>query len=445
MRPETKYARSGEVHIAYQVVGDGPVDLVLVPGWISHLEHQWEDPAHARFLERLASFSRLISFDKRGTGLSDRVADSALPTLEQRMDDVRAVMDAAGSSRAAVFGVSEGGPMSALFAATYPERTSALVMYGTYAKRIRDEEYPWAPTREDHEAAVARYYKEWGKPIHLQQFAPSVADDEQWRQWWARHLRLAASPSAGVALYRMNTEIDVRHILPTISVPTLILHRSGDRVADAGGARYMAARIPGARYVERPGADHLPWLGDAEAITGEVQEFLTGVRPAADVDRMLVTVLFIDIVGSTERAATLGDARWRDLLSRFHESVRRETARFRGRIIDTAGDGVFASFDGPARAIRCAGAIRDAVATLGVKVRAGLHTGECEVAGEKVAGIAVHIGARVAASAEPGETLVTAMVRDLVAGSGLRFADRGSHSLKGVAGNWHLFAVEPGA
>lgn len=442
MRPETKYARSGEVHIAYQVVGEGPADLVLVPGWISHLEHQWEDPAHARFLERLASFSRLISFDKRGTGLSDRVADNALPTLEQRMDDVRAVMDAVGCSRAALLGISEGGPMSALFAATYPERTSALVMYGTYARRIRDEEYPWAPTREDHEAAVAAYYKEWGAPIRLQQFAPSVADDEQWRQWWARHLRLAASPSAGVALYRMNMEIDVRHILPTISVPTLILHRSADRVADAGGARYMAAQIPGAKYVEQPGADHLPWLGDAESLAGEVQEFLTGVRPAADVDRVLVTVLFIDIVGSSERAAALGDARWRDLLSRFHESVRRETARFRGRILDTAGDGVFASFDGPARAIRCASAIRDAVATLGLRVRAGLHTGECEVAGEKVAGIAVHIGARVAASAEPGETLVTAMVRDLVAGSGLRFADRGSHTLKGVAGNWHLFAVE---
>ena len=442
MRPETKYAKSGDVHIAYQVVGEGPIDLVLVYGWISHLEHQWEDPSLARFLERLASFSRLITFDKRGTGLSDRVAENALPTLEQRMDDVRAVLEAAGSSRAALFGISEGGPMSALFAATYPARTSALVMYGTYAKWIRDAEYPWAPTREDHEAAFAAYEKGWGTPIGLKVFAPSVAGDERWRQWWARHLRLAASPGAGVALYRMNIEIDVRQVLPTIRVPTLILHRTGDRLMDPGGAQYIAEQIPGARHVEQPGADHIPWLGDADALVGEIQEFLTGVRPTSDVDRILATVMFVDIVGSTERAAALGDARWRDLLANYHERVSREITRFRGRLIDTAGDGVFASFDGPARAIRCASAIRDVVGTLGLTIRGGLHTGECEVAGDKVAGIAVHIGARVAASAGPGETLVTGTVKDLVAGSGLRFSDRGSHALKGVAGRWRLFAVQ---
>jgi pimeloyl-ACP methyl ester carboxylesterase len=442
MRPETKYARSGEVHIAYQVVGDGPLELVLVPGWISHIEHQWEDPAHARFLERLASFSRLITFDKRGTGLSDRVAESALPTLEQRMDDVRAVMDAVGCSRAALVGVSEGGPMSALFAATYPERTVALVMYGTYAKRIRDADYPWAPSREEHAAVLASYQQNWGTPVRLEVFAPSVAEDERWRQWWARHQRLAASPGAGVALARMNIEIDIRDVLPTISVPTLILHRTGDRLTRIEGARYLATRIPGAKYIELPGDDHLPWLGEADALVAEIQEFLTGVRPEAEVDRVLATVMFTDIVGSTERTAALGDARWRDLLTSFHELVRRETTRFRARIIDTAGDGVLASFDGPARAIRCASAIRTGANALGIKVRSGLHTGECEKTGDKFAGIAVHIGARVAATAEPGETLVTSTVKDLVAGSGLRFADRGAHALKGMAGSWHLFAVQ---
>ena len=357
------------------------------------------------------------------------------------MDDVRAVLEAAGSSRAALFGISEGGPMCALFAATYPARTSALVMYGTYAKYIRDAEYPWAPTREDHEAAFAAYEKGWGTPIGLKVMAPSVAGDERWRQWWARYLRVAASPGAGVALYRMNIEIDVRHVLPTIRVPTLILHRTGDRLMDSGGARYIAGRIPGARYVEQPGVDHIPWLGDADALIGEIQEFLTGVRPTSDVDRILATVMFVDIVGSTEQAAALGDARWRDLLANYHERVSREITRFRGRVIDTAGDGVFASFDGPARAIQCASAIVSAVKPLGIAVRSGLHTGECEVIGEKIGGIAVHIGARVAAMASPGEVLVSHTVRDLVAGSGIRFGDRGTHVLKGVPGGWPLFAV----
>jgi class 3 adenylate cyclase len=358
------------------------------------------------------------------------------------MDDVRAVMEAAGSSRAALFGISEGGPMSALFAATYPTKTSALVMYGTYAKWIRDPDYPWAPTRDDHETAFAAYEKRWGTPIGLRTFAPSVAHDERWRQWWARNQRLAASPGAGVALYRMNIEIDVRNVLPAITVPTLILHRAGDRLFDPQGAKYIAARIPGARYIELPGDDHIAWLGDSDALIGEIQEFLTGARPISEVDRVLATVMFVDIVNSTERAASLGGARWRDLLATYREQVRREITRFRGRVIDTAGDGVFASFDGPARAIRCAGAVRDTVATLGLTIRAGLHTGECEVVGDKVSGIGVHIGARVAANAGPGETLVTGTVKDLVAGSGLRFSDRGSHALKGVAGRWRLFAVQ---
>jgi class 3 adenylate cyclase/pimeloyl-ACP methyl ester carboxylesterase len=442
MRAQTRYAKSSDVHIAYQVVGDGPLDLILIQGFISHLEHQWEDPSLARFLDHLAAFCRLIVFDKRGTGLSDRVADNALPTLEQRMDDVRAVMDAAGSTSAALFGISEGGPMAALFAATYPMRTSALIMYGSYAKWIRDAEYPWAPTREDHEAAFKAYEEHWGRPIGLKVFAPSVASDERWRQWWAQYLRLSASPGAGVTLYRMNVEIDIRPILQTIRVPTLILHRIGDRLMNPGGARYMAGQIPGAKYLELPGIDHIPWIGEIDVLLAEVQEFVTGVRPPSEVDRILATVLFVDIVGSTERAAALGDARWRDLMDNYQQQVGKEVARLGGRVINTAGDGVFASFDGPARAIRCACAVRDAVAALGLMIRSGLHTGECEIDGDKIAGIAVHIGARVAAHAGPGEILLSSTVKDLVAGSGLRFVDRGSHTLKGVSGRWRLFAVQ---
>jgi class 3 adenylate cyclase/alpha-beta hydrolase superfamily lysophospholipase len=442
MRPETRYAKSGNIHIAYQIVGDGPLDLILIHGWISHLEHQWEEPSLARFLDRLAAFSRLIVFDKRGTGLSDRVADNALPTLEQRMDDVRAVMEAAGSTRAALFGISEGGPLAALFAATYPMRTSALIMYGSYAKWIRDAEYPWAPPREDHEAAFKAYEEHWGTPIGLKVLAPSVASEERWRQWWGRHQRMSASPGAGVTLYRMNIEIDIRPILPTIQVPTLILHRAGDRLMSPGGARYMAGQIRGAKYVELLGEDHIAWIGEVDNLLAEIQEFVTGVRPASEVDRILATVLFVDIVSSTERAVALGDARWRDLMGNYQQQVGKEVARLGGRVINTAGDGVFASFDGPARAIRCACAVRDAVAALGLTIRSGLHTGECEIDGDKIAGIAVHIGARVAAHAGPGEILLSSTVKDLVAGSGLRFVDRGSHTLKGVAGRWRLFAAQ---
>ena len=449
MQPETRYAKSGDVNIAYQVLGDGPFDLVLVPGWASHIEHQWEEPSFARFLRRLASFSRLIMFDKRGTGLSDRVSISELPTLEQRMDDVRAVMDAVGSERAALMGVSEGGPMSVLFAATYPQRTAALVLYGTMAKGYADQDYPWALPREAVESNLAAMEKEWGierewgHPYALNLFAPSRLNDQRFQEWWAKWGRLAASPGAAIALSRMNMEIDVRHVLPTVRVPTLVVHRKGDRACWVGGARYMAERIPDAKYVELPGDDHFPVVGDADAVLDEAQEFLTGVRPAPEPDRVLATVLFTDIVGSTERAAQLGDHRWRDLLDNYYALARRDLGRFRGREVKTTGDGFLATFDGPARGIRCACAISDEAGRLGLPIRAGLHTGECEIMGEDIGGIAVHIGARVATMAAPGEVLVSSTVKDLVAGSGLRFEDRGSRTLKGVPEEWHLFAVEP--
>ena len=381
----------------------------------------------------------VILFDRRGTGLSDRVPAA---TLEERMDDVRAVMDAVGSRRAAVFGICEGGPMSLLFAATYPERTSALVLYGTYARFSWDSEYPWGFSTE----ALAWFRKtiedSWGSGRSLAVFAPSVADDARFQEWWGRCERLGASPGAVCALMRMDTEIDVRDILPTVRVPTLMIHRTGDRLTPVSGARYTAARIPGARFVELPGDDHLFFVGDQDAILAEVEEFLTGVRPSPEPHRVLATVLFTDIVGSTERAVELGDHRWQELLESYYALVRRELARFRGREINTAGDGFFATFDGPARAIRCACAISHAVENLGISIRAGLHTGECEVVGGAVAGIAVHIGARVAAAAGAGEVLVSSTVKDLVAGSGIRFAERGVQVLKGVPGQWRLFAAD---
>src|SRR6266566_3305921 len=347
MVPETRYARSGDVNLAYQVIGGGPIDLVYVMGFVSHVEFAWEDPDFARFLERLASFSRLILFDKRGTGLSDRVPVNMLPTLEERMDDVRAVMDAAGSERAALFGVSEGGPMCAVFAATFPQRTSALVMYGSYAKRVWDAEYPWAPTPEQREQWYSRLESEWASGADVETLAPS--SDERFREWWARYLRMSASPGAAVALGRMNTAIDIRQLLSAIRIPTLILHRTGDRDIDVGGSRWMAGQIAGAKYVELPGDDHLPWVGGRDAILDEVEEFLTGVRRGPDPDRVLATILFTDLVDSSRRAAELGDRGWRDLLEHHHRVVRGELERYRGREIDNAGDGFCASFDGPAR------------------------------------------------------------------------------------------------
>jgi pimeloyl-ACP methyl ester carboxylesterase len=442
MATQVNYAKSGKVHIAYRTVGEGPMDLVIVPGWVSHLEASWDDPLVWRFVERLASFSRLILFDKRGTGLSDPVSEENLPTLEMRMEDVHAVLDAVGSSKAALMGISEGGPMCALFAATYAERTSALIMFGCYAKWIKSTDYPWAPTREQHEAAFVAYEQNWGTPMGFKVVAPSVANDEQCRNWWARQLRMGASPGSGIALYRMNIDIDIRDILPSIRVPTLILHREGDRLFKVENSRYMATRMPDAKYVELKGIDHLPWFGDSETALAEIEEFLTGMRPVASIDRVLSTVLFIDVVGSTERAVSIGDSRWRDLLGRFHQYVGQEIDRFRGCLIDTAGDGIFASFDGPARAVQCAAALQHRVAGLGIEIRAGLHTGECEVAGDKLTGVAVHIGARIAATAEAGEILVSSTVKDLVAGSGLRFVSRGRRTLKGLQEEWELHAVE---
>lgn len=441
MPPVTRFARSEDIHIAYQVVGEGPFDLVYVPGWVSHVELAWEEPTLASFLRRLASFSRLILFDKRGTGLSDRVPDDRLPTLEQRMDDLRAVMDAVGSKRAAVFGVSEGGNLSMLFAATCPNRVSALVTFGSFAKRIWSADYPWAPTPEQRENECALVEREWGNLMDLDRYVPSKIADEAFARRLATYMRRSASPGAAVALLRMNTLIDVRQVLPTVSVPALVIHRTGDLDVNVEEGRWIATQIPGARFAELPGADHLPWVGDQGSVLDEVQEFLTGVRPIPNIDRVLVTVLFTDIVRSTELAARLGDRAWQDLLARHHAVVRKEFARFRGHEVNSAGDGFFATFDGPARAIRCAMSIGNEVRELGIEIRAGLHTGEIELSDEAVGGIAVHIGARVAATAEPGEILVSNTVKDLVAGSGIRFLDRGKHALKGVPGDWHLFAA----
>jgi class 3 adenylate cyclase len=441
MTPETRYARSGDVNIAYQVVGDAPRDLVLVPGWVSNIEVFWESPMVARFLQRLASFTRLILFDKRGTGLSDRLG--ALPNLETRIDDVRAVLDAVGSERAALFGYSEGGAMCALFAATHPARTSALIMYGSYARLKPTHDHPWARSAEVQARWLEAIQRDWGGPVGLEIRAPTLLADEGARQWWARFLRMGASPAAAAELSRMSYEIDIRHLLPAVRVPTLVLHTTGDRTVELGASRYIAERIPGAKLVELAGIDHVPWADGADRIVDEIEEFLTGVRHGPEPDRVLATVLFTDIVGSTEKAAALGDRRWQDLLEGHHDLVRRELGRFRGREIDTTGDGFLATFDGPARAVRCASAIASGVPTLGLAVRAGLHTGEVELRNDKVSGLAVHIGARVAAAAGPGEVLVSSTVKDLVAGSGLRFQDRGPRALKGVPGEWHLFALEP--
>jgi pimeloyl-ACP methyl ester carboxylesterase len=440
-RSETRYARSGELSIAYQVVGGGPFDLVYVPGWVSNIELMWEEPGLARFLERLASFSRLILFDKRGTGLSDPVPTDALPTLEERMDDVRAVMDAVGSERAALLGHSEGGNMCVLFTATYPERTTALILVGSYAKRIRSEDYPWAPTAEQRTREIEETEATWGSPEAFQVLAPSKASDQAFQRWIGRYLRQSASPKAAAALMRMNTQIDVRDVLPTIGVPTLLIYRTDDADVQVDEGRYIAERIPGSTFVELPGIDHLMWTGDTDALLDEIEGFLTGVRRGPDPDRVLATVLFTDVVGSTETANRVGDRAWRSLLDRHHQVIRRELERWRGREIDTAGDGFLTSFDSPTSAITCAQAVLRSVHEIGVDLRIGLHTGECDVVGDKLRGIAVHVGARVASSAGSGEILVSQTVKDLVTGSGIEFQDRGSHELKGVPGEWRLYSV----
>ena len=434
VQTETRYARSNGVNIAYQVTGEGP-PLVLVSGFVSHLELDWEEPRSAHFLDRLSSFSRLIRFDKRGTGLSDRPA--GLPDLETRMDDVRAVMDAAGCRQAALFGYSEGGPMAVLFAATYPERTTALVLYGSYAKRQDpDEDYPWAATRAERVAYAEEVERTWGEAGDIHTLAPGA--DDALAEWWGTRARAAASPGAARDLILMNSSIDVRHVLPAVHVPTLVLHRTGDTDASVDEGRYLARHVPSARFVELEGEDHVPWI-DSDQIVDEVEEFLTGVRRAPSRDRILTTVMFTDLVGSTGRAAELGDRSWRELLERHDTVVAGAVARSGGVIVDTAGDGVLARFDGPARAVRAAGSIAEGVRRLGLEARAGVHTGEVELVGSAIAGIAVHVGARICALAGPGQVLVSSTVRDLVAGAGLEFRERGETELRGVPGTWRLY------
>ncbi len=442
--PSTHYAKSGDVSIAYQVVGGGPIDLVLTLGFATHVELQWESPAFARFFERISAFSRLIIFDKRGTGLSDPATE--VPTLEQRIDDVRAVMDAARSERAALFGVSEGGPMSALFAATYPARVRALVLHGAMGRTTEAPDYPWAsPAEALRESAAEFIVPYWGRQAEgmVELFAPSFVDDPQAVEFTARMERTAASPAMVQRIFEMFLDIDVRAILGTIHVPTLVLHRRGDRVVNRRAGRELAEQIPGARYVELPGIDHLPWAGDSEAVVGEIEEFLTGTRSIPEPDRVLATVMFMDIVGSTQRAAELGDARWRELLGAHHAAVRDQLTRFHGREVKTLGDGLLATFDGPARAIRCGRAITEAARSVGLEVRIGVHCGEVELIGDDVGGIAVHIAARIGALAAPGEVLASGTVKDLVAGSGLGFVDRGAKQLKGIPDQWRLFAAAP--
>ena len=443
MRPETKYARSGDVYIAYHVVGSGPVTLVHTPGAVSHLESAWEQPSYARYITRLGRSFRVVLFDKRGTGMSDRAAGIA--TLEERADDIRAVMDAVGVERAVLMGASEGGPMSVVFAATHPERTHALILYASMVTGTRTEDVPWAPARDVYDARIARLGEEWGSTAWLERrlkwLAPSRVHDAAFREWFAQHQRLGASPGAAIALARMNRDIDIRAILPAIRVPTLVLHRTGD--AEIEDSRYLAERIPGATFVELPGTDHMIWAdhGAADAVIDHVTEFVTGERPVMDSDRVLATVLFTDIVDSTRRAVQLGDRGWRDALDLHHAMIRRELERHRGREVDAAGDGFLAVFDGPARAIRCASAAIDGARAAGLEIRAGLHIGEVEVAGRAVRGVAVHIGARLAALAAPGEILVSSTVKELVAGSGITFDDRGTHALKGIPGEWRLHAA----
>ncbi len=433
MQPRTRYAKSGDVHIAYQVFGEGPVDLVLAPGFVSHIENYWDEPSCARWLNRLGSFSRVIIFDKRGTGLSDRVSE--LPGMDQRMDDMRAVMDAVGIERAAVMGISEGGSLASMFAAHNQARCQALVLYGAFARFTS-----WFPTEESFEQLLAYIDSDWGSGKSLPMFAPSKADDPAFQQWWGKFERLGANPGAAIALMKMNSQIDITEILPTIHVPTLVIHRTDDVTVNIEGGRTLAERIPNARLFELPGADHIPWVGEnAEEYLQEIEEFLTGEKSAPIIDRVLATVLFTDIVDSTARADALGDQAWRDLLGAHDKTVRRELERYRGNEMKSLGDGFLATFDGPGRAIHCARAISESLRQLGLPVRIGVHTGEVELLSDDVRGIAVHIASRVANLGNANDVLVSRTVKDLVAGSGITFEDRGSHRLKGMPDEWRLY------
>jgi class 3 adenylate cyclase len=438
--PETRYTRSGDVHIAYQTVGEGPPDLVFVAGFTSHCEHQWEDPALAASLRAMASFSRLIWLDKRGTGLSDPVSPDQL-SMEQRMQDLNAVLDAVGSTRAALFGASEGGPMCTLYAATYPERVSHLALYGTWARYLRDDDYPEGLPPEAFDQIMTMATNGWGRGDMVDFVAPTAAGDRGLREWWGRWERLSCSPGTLAELVRVAFATDIRGVLDQVRVPTVVMHRTGDRLAPVGLGRYLAGHIPGARLVELPGDDHPHFIGDWRPIIDEVEELVTGTRRVARHDRVLATVLFTDIVGSTELAVRRGDDRWLDLLNSHNALVRRELARFGGQEVKTVGDGFVATFDGPARAVQCAQAIAESVHRLGLEIRAGVHTGEVELLDGDIGGIAVHIAARVSALAAPGEVLVSRTVKDLVAGSGISFLDRGTHTLKGITEDWQLLAA----
>jgi pimeloyl-ACP methyl ester carboxylesterase/DNA-binding winged helix-turn-helix (wHTH) protein/class 3 adenylate cyclase len=437
--PETQYVQNGDVNIAYQTIGKGDLDVVFVMGWVSHLEYFWKEPHFAAFLNRLASFSRLILFDKRGTGLSDRVPLSELPTLEQRMEDVHAVMDAVGSERAVLIGVSEGGPMCSLFAATYPEKTTALVMIGTYAKRIKDEDYPWGVSAEDREAFFELMRRDWGKPVGIEERAPSLASDEEFRNWWATYLRMGASPGAAVALTKMNAEIDVRNVLPTVRVPTLVIHRAGDLCLKVEEGRFVASQIPACKYVELDGIDHLPFVGNQTEILDEIEEFLTGMRQSEEYDRVLATVMNVKIIDAETQSLEVTD--WEDFIERSGVYVRRQIELFKGREVSFDENGLLAVFDGPARAIRCALAITDAARRLDLRVKTGLHTGECEVRGEKYAGVAVELAKKIASIAAVGEILASRTLKDLVAGSGIEFVEKGRKSFPDIQGEWRLFNV----
>jgi class 3 adenylate cyclase len=441
--PETRYAKKGDAHIAYQVVGDGPLDLVLVSTWFSHVEARWDLPGYVRYLRRLSSFSRLISFDKYGMGLSDPIPSKELPPLEDWMDDVSAVMDAVGIERAAIMGVAEASPMAELFAATYPERTSALVLVSATARISAAPGYEIGAPPDVQERLISMAEQTWGRRDLIAAINPSLAGDSAAAEAWGRYFRLSASPATAAAVMRMLFELDVRDVLPTIRVPTLVVHRQDNPIVTIEQGRYVADQIEGASFVAVPGADYGLAVGDIDVVIDEVEEFLTGSRPAHATDRVLATVLFTDIVDSTRRAVELGDARWRDVLERHDELARTEVARFGGALSDFTGDGLVASFEGPARAVRCALALRDRLRTLGLDIRAGVHTGEVERRSEGMAGIGVHIAARVLALAGADEVLVSRTVRDLVTGSGLTFVDRGTHALKGVPEEWEILeAIE---
>ena len=441
MKPETRYAKNGDVFIAYQVTGNGPFDMVLAPGTVSHLDMDWEFPLRADFIERLSSMSRLIRFDKRGTGLSDRPTQMA--TLEQRADDIRAVMDAVGIDSAVIFGASEGASMAALFAATHPERTRALLTWGAMARWVATDDHPWGLTREEADRLIRDVQDNWPSEWYIRGPGAGLGPDagEALVQFCVRYCRAAASPSAAAAYERMNAEIDIRPILGAIKVPTLVMNRTGDPVAPCAGARDMASRIPGARFTEFPGNTHSMMAIAPEKVLGEIQAFVTGVRPLEVDDRVLATVLFVDVANSTQALTTLGDAAWKSRLDGYYRIVRNELAHYRGHEANTAGDGIMASFDGPGRAIRCALAITSAVKPLGLEVRAGLHTGEVELMGDNIGGIAVHLASRVQGEAGAGEVMVSSTTKDLVAGSGIMFKSRGNTQLKGVSGEWALFVA----